>query len=665
MPNQFENKIEEFDNWMIKEINFSKVNNVSELGFKQLNDLIFYKHFPQFWENLDRVTKKGDDALLLQYNSIVDLPTLKDFDVAGYILLVEKRLRRLPTQFEAQSCQESYKKVLFQNLIIIAFTLERWGQFVLRNKPGATVRSVAISEAKFSLHKYLKDKLGNYNTIASFALTSTSEVNGMYYPNCGNNLKEVGEKFLSQSAYSDYNLQHRQNVSRFPSIMKLDSFMILIKKGELVSYAYNSGLFDLMTKLKMHKLSDSIILQKVKEISYCFRIAVASFFEFFKDPFFNESKFILILRQLTVELSVSPATTILSDVALSTHEKIRFKGFLDHYLLKNAMSSEERIVYVEQILKNEGVNSVEVRDLIRHYISSGLPANKPKVNNLLIAHNTISDKELLLSLICELIDGNEIGIYRLKYSLYLFKKIAPSLEVFLLERMSDEDWLEKKLSKIRQLDYYLAPSGANSVAFYGPDIILGHAEQFPNYSIHMLNRLDVMIPDDQKRFWQFENYKTNNLFSLLLKHLSELPDIPKEVFSYENTNNSDKITTILIEYPYLATYVDLYESFAALASAHNASVERFIRRVGRKMDKAEKEKLVSSPDHGTTFMQPSSESELEQAAYNLPSLDKMTEVRTSHFFNSWAKPLKLLRDLGKLNDYPTLKVVDHNRYFFQ
>ena len=95
MPNQLENKIEEFDNWMIQEIDFSKVNSPSDLGFKQLNDLIFYKHFPQFRENIDTITTKGDDALLLQYDSIVDLPTLKDFDVAEYILLIEKRLKSI------------------------------------------------------------------------------------------------------------------------------------------------------------------------------------------------------------------------------------------------------------------------------------------------------------------------------------------------------------------------------------------------------------------------------------------------------------------------------------------------------------------------------------------------------------------------------------------
>jgi hypothetical protein len=665
MPNQVENRIEELDNWMIQEVDFSKVNRLSELGFKQLNDLIFYKHFPQFRENLDTIKTKGDDALMLRYGSIVDLPTIKDFDVAEYILLIEKRLKQLPTQLEVQSCQESYTKVLFQNLVIISFTIERWGQFVLRNKPGATVRSVTISQSKVSLHMYLKDKLGNYNTIATFALTSTSETNGMYYPTFGNNSRIGGEIILSQSSYSNYNFKHTQNISRFPSIMKLDSFMTLIKRGEIVSYAYNNGLFDLMSKLKTHKLSDSVILQKVKEISYCFKISVASFFEFLKDPLFNESKFILILRQLTVELNLCPATTILSDVALSTHEKIRFKGFLNHYLVKNAMSSEERILYVEQILKNEGVDSSEIENFIRHYISSRLPAKKTEVINLLNAYTTTSDKELLLNLICELIEGDEIGIYRLKYSLSLFKKIAPRLEAFLIEKMSDESWLEKKLNKIRQLDYYLAPSGGNSVAFYGPDVILGHAEHFPNYSIHMLNRLNVMIPDDQKRFWQFENYKTTNLFSLLHKHLSELPDIPKELFLNEDSNSSVRITKVLIKYPYLAAYVDLYESFAALASAHNASVERFIRRVGRKMDTVEKEKLVSSPDHGTTFMQPSSESELEQAAYNLPSLDKMTEIRTSHFFNSWVRPLKSLRESRELNDYPAVSVVDHNKYFFQ
>lgn len=665
MPNELENNIEEFDNWMIKQIDFLNVNNVSDLGFKQLNDLIFYKNFPQFQVSLDTESTKGDDALLLQYNSIVDLPTIKDFDVANYILLIQKHLNPLPTQFEVQSCQENYKSVLFQNLVIITFTLERWGQFVLRNKPGATVRTVAISKEKVSLHKYLKDELGNYNTIASFALTSTSETNGMYFPNFGNNSDEAPKIFLSQSAYSDYKFKHKQNISRFPSIMKLDSFMILIKKGELVSYAYNHGLFDLMSKLKTHKLSDSVVLQKVKEISYCFRISVASFFEFFKDPFFNESKFILILRQLTVELSESPSTTILSDLALSSHEKIRYKGFLDHYLMKKAMSSKERIVYVEQILKNEGVCSIKIRNLIHHHISSSLPAKKIEINSLLIAHNTISDKELLLSLICELINENEIGIYRLKYALSLFKKITPRLEVFLNERMSDEDWLKKKLNEIRQLDYYLAPSGANSVAFYGPDVILGHAEKFPNYYIHMLNRLNVMIPDDQKRFWEIENYKTNNLLSLLQRHLSELPDIPKEVLSDDNSKNSIKIIKILIKYPYLAAYVDLYESFAALASAHNASVERFVRRVGKTMDKLEKEKLVSSPDHGTTFMQPSSESELEQAAYNLPSLDKMSKVRASHFFHSWVRIVKSLRESGELKDYPALSVVDHNKYFFQ
>lgn len=665
MTSQTEKRIEEFDNWMIQEIDFAKTKSLSELGFKQLNDVIFYKHFPQFRENVN--ASKGDDALILNYDSIVELPSIKDFDVAEYILLVENHLKDLPTQQEVSKCQNSYRKILFQNLVIISFTLERWGQFVLRNKQGSTVRSVTISESKISLHKYLKDELGNYNTLASFALTSTSETNGMYYPSIDNDSVKFGEKFISQSAYSDYNLQHKQNISRFPSIMKLDSFMILIKKGELVSYAYNYGLFDLMDKLKTHELSDSIILQRVKEISYCFKISVASFLEFLKDPFFNESKFILILRQLTVELSASPATTILEDIALSTHEKIRFKGFLDHYLVKNLMSKEERLLFIKQILKNEGVDGIE--NAIQQTLTSNLSTKKSELKNALDEFNTTTEKELLLNLVCELIDKEEIGIYRLKYSLSLFKKIAPRLEVFLIEKMNDEDWLEEKLNKIQHLDYYLAPSGANSVAFYGPDVVLGHAEHFPNYSIHILNRLNVMMPDDQKRFWKLENYRTNNLFSLLEKHLSELSDIPSEVFLNDNSNTADTITNILFKYPYLSVYVDLYESFAALASVHNASVERFIRRVGTKMDKREKEKLVSNPDHGTTFMQPSSESEIDQLSYNLPSLDRMTEIRVGHFFKHWVEPLKALRESGKLPEYLGLSdishLVDYKNYFFK
>jgi hypothetical protein len=329
------------------------------------------------------------------------------------------------------------------------------------------------------------------------------------------------------------------------------------------------------------------------------------------------------------------------------------------------MNKEERLLFIKQVLRNEGVDSIDIENSIQQTLTSNLQTEISQFRTTLDEFNTTTEKELLFNLICELIVNEEIGSYRLKYALSLFKKIAPRLEVFLIEKLNDEDWLEEKLNKIKHLDYYLAPSGANSVAFYGPDVMLGHAEHFPNYSIHMLNRLNVMIPDDQKRFWKLENYRTNNLLSLLDKHLSELSDIPREVFSNDDSNSAETITNILFKYPYLSVYVDLYESFAALASAHNASVERFIRRVGKKMDKHEKEKLVSSPDHGTTFMQPSSESELEQPAYNLPSLDKMTEVRTSHFFKHWVRPLKELRELGKLTDYPTLNILDYDSYFFQ
>ena len=83
------------------------------------------------------------------------------------------------------------------------------------------------------------------------------------------------------------------------------------------------------------------------------------------------------------------------------------------------------------------------------------------------------------------------------------------------------------------------------------------------------------------------------------------------------------------------------------------------------MDKHEKEKLVSSPDHGTTFMQTNSESELSQSAYNLPSLDAMTKVRIDHLFRHWVKPLKVIRESGKLPDYPALKPLDFNSHFFQ
>ena len=37
--------IQSLDDWMIKEIDFREVHTATDLGFKHLNDLLFYKYF--------------------------------------------------------------------------------------------------------------------------------------------------------------------------------------------------------------------------------------------------------------------------------------------------------------------------------------------------------------------------------------------------------------------------------------------------------------------------------------------------------------------------------------------------------------------------------------------------------------------------------------------
>ena len=63
------------------------------------------------------------------------------------------------------------------------------------------------------------------------------------------------------------------------------------------------------------------------------------------------------------------------------------------------------------------------------------------------------------------------------------------------------------------------PSGANSVAFYVPDMLLGIGRQVRGYGIHMLDRLPVMSDGDQERFWRIETARSADLSRILCEQI--------------------------------------------------------------------------------------------------------------------------------------------------
>ena len=618
------------DKWIKNIYTLNHVENLEDLSFKQLNDLLFYKNFPQFKKHIEN-SKNGDDFRLLEYELIANKSPFKEFSVHNYFEIVTNRLETLPEFKLLNLCDPCAVDALFQNLIMVAFTVERWGQFLLKNLPGDSVKSIQFN--RMNLDGFIKKKIPNYNTLGSFAITSISEVEGVTYKIPKQNVLQT-HKVTSYSAYSSYDINTSQSPNRFPSILKLDDFPLLIKKGELLAQAYNHCLLELMELLKTHHLKDQLVLDTVTEITQLFKIGIQLYRDFLKSPYFNEAKFIYILRQHTVELSQSPATIILEDFKLSSQEKSRFKGFLDHYLSRQFLNLKERNLFVKQILKNEGI----INPFLETYLN--LFSEKLDSSALdIILHQDEFNKgnDLLKFLLKELLTKSIIGEYRIRYAMTLLKEIAPEHSILIQQKLDSENWAKDILAKIKNTPYFLPPSGANSIAYYGPDVILGNSPKIPNYNIHMINRVNVMLAIDQERFWHFEPFKSNNLEVLLTQELSLMK------ISIHGNLSADQIKEHLLENPWLATYIALFDSFSLLTSTHDGIIEKYIRKLGKKMPSKEKKQLVSNPDHGTTYMQPEANTE-KKFTLDLPSLNLIAEIRRNHLFKNWVRPLKKLNN---------------------
>ena len=146
----------------------------------------------------------------------------------------------------------------------------------------------------------------------------------------------------------------------------------------------------------------------------------------------------------------------------------------------------------------------------------------------------------------------------------------------------------------------------------------------------MLNRLRVMIPEDQKRFWELQGPAASNLVSKLTAFLEHI-----------DCSSSARITANLQAFPWLRHYVTLYHSFARMTSTHDGIIEKYIRRLSKSMKPKLKQKLVSSPDHGTTYMKPKSTT-VQRPRLRLPSLDTIAQIRRNHLLKEWVKPVKAM-----------------------
>ncbi len=628
--------IQRLDEWITQKVDFDNVKCIDDLGFKQLNDLLFCKYFHHVAERMLQ-KKGGDDFLLGQYKELNHLAGISELDVNKYFIIVQEQVNNIPSREVINSIANDEKGVLFQNLIMLAFTLERWGQFVLKHEPGNTVRSIYVYGAKESLHEFLVSHVGNYNTLERFAITSISEVEGLYIPRIKNAKLEKNELI---TAFSPYVKGSANKLSRFPSILKLDDFPLVIKKGELIAQGYNIRILELMELLEVESLSADSTLHKVIEITELFKSGTTILKEFLRSPYFNEDKFIFILRQHTVELSLSPSELLLENLSLTKQDKRKIKGIVNNYLIRTEMNGEERHLFLTQVLSNENINDPVLTDYIKSVLIDHEPFTNSTFETIVKNNEQLHDHELLSRFISELLKSEVIGLYRIKYALNLAAELLPSHEKVIDSLANDTSYLENKIHQMVITNYMLPPSGANSIAYFGPDVLLGYHAMIPNYALHMLNRLNVMIPEDNKRFWEFQKYIHTDLTGKLQDFLTD-----------KKFDKNASIEEFVEQFPWIIHYVKLYNNFALMASTHDGIIEKYIRRLSKSMNKKVKDKLVSSPDHGTTYMNPNS-LEFKKRSARFPSLDAIASVRRNHLFKLWIKPIKALEQKPAVKKEP-------------
>lgn len=661
--------IEEFDGWMLQETDLSSVSKISELGFKQLNDLLLYKWVPEYRNWVVRDYSDRDDGRILEYEVVSARSSIGHLDAPRYLATVQNRLSELPSPDALVQCDPSLREVVLQDLITVAFAVERWGQALLHHDPGTTVRQLRVSAADISLHDYLTKEVGNYNTLGCFALRSTSLTHGVRVPQVNSDIGQPPVTFEFKDSYSGYDGHSSKPASRLPSILELDSFLGLMKKGELASCAYNHSLLRMLEAIQTGGLSGQQALVHARSATLLFASMSAAFRDFFGYRGFSEAKFIYLMRQMTVELSLSPAALLLKGLDLSSAEKIKYKAFLDHYLIRTRLTGPECRLFVLEVLRNEGLGNDRIDRLSFAHLVQNQPGAQKELLSEIEAVCSGGDRQLLVRMLTEMIKTRALGLNRLKYTLHLFARFSPEHAQQFSQRMDDDAWLEGCLSAIMASDYQVAPSGANSVAFFGPDWVLGYQSDVANYRIHMLNRLPVMQPVDQEYFWRYQSLGTSGVSPKWEDWINDALTDRSHLGESELTSATpEQITEALLRQPWLSVYVDLFDWYARLATSHNGSVQKYVRNVAKTMPETDKAKLTSRPDHGTTFMNPDRDVPSTEAVFDLPSIHSLTSIRKNFLLKDWIQPLAALRASGRLNEYPdpsvTLSEVGTQAYFY-
>ncbi|MBK9074755.1 MAG: hypothetical protein IPL77_07180 [Flavobacteriales bacterium] len=443
-----------------------------------------------------------------------------------------------------------------------------------------------------------------------------------------------------------------------PSILELDSFLAFMKRGELANCAYNHSLLRMREAIQTRGLSDQGAIDHARSATLLFASMTTAFREFFAYRGFSEAKFIYLMRQMTVELSSSPASWLLKGLEFSSVERIRYKAFLDHYLIRTQLTANERMLFMSDVMKNEGVWNEQIEKLSFAY----LLRDEPGAREALLAEIEVVSADrrdgFLAPMLAELVETGTLGPKRLKYTLALFVRLGPALAQYFTPLMRDDAWLGECLSALRDSDYAVAPSGANSMAFYGPDSVLGYQNRIANYRIHILNRLPVMQTVDQAYFWEHQSVRDVGIEPTWETWIAEaLEDLSDSGSAALNEVSPERITEALLRKPWLSVYVDLFDWYGRFATSHNGSVQKYVRNVAKGMPEHEKMKLTSRPDHGTTFMNPDSVSAAAEAVYDLPSIHTLTSIRKNHPLKDWTQPLAALRSSGRLLEYPDASVV--------
>ncbi len=613
------------DNWMCDPALPRESQDHNLLTYKNWNDILTIKYFPRYLDSIKRERGKEykDDSNLFNYVDYFSRNSKDQFSFSNYYKLISEKLLKLPNSVELEELKGDMKDLLLQDLILISFSLERWSQYA-KNLPGKSVKSICVGNKNENLHNYISKFYSKYNTLEFFALKSIPEHSIIDIPYIYS--KEIKYKKVSffQSPYTNY----YPDKDRYPTILKIDSFHKLIKKGESISQAYNKKIIEFFQLIENHNCSSPEVTNKIDEITLLFKMTNEAYKEFLSDTTFNEYKFVYFLRQLTVELDESPFEIIFDGFELEKKLSFSVKGYINHFLIRKKMKLQEKLLYLQDIIS-------------LYYSGIVLPEieNETDLTTWLLTLKTNNQVSYeLFNLLNEINKTDNIGSERLKLALKLCSEKFTPLNTYITDILNSETKINTILDSLNKSNYSVAPSGANSLAFIGPDILMGYYSQIENYNIHILNRLEVMNEYDIKNFWILYKYRNFNLLNEVNKYL--IANYHEDMLSISATN---KKKDFLVEHQFLQSYINLFETYKNLSKIHMGVVEKFLFRFSKKMLYSDKMNLKSSPDHGTTFMANYPQKAVgNKYNFSLPSLKNLSKIRSEHKLISWVKPMREL-----------------------